>query len=414
MIVPELGLFDAFFPFLLLLTAGAFWSVHGLRPELRSSFWFATAFLFGALAFGVEFFGFMLPDFAQAFLGVACYCAMASCFVFGLVSRASRPPPFVIVSAIAVICTFAVAVFAMLNVHVLVRVCVAQLSAAIMLLIGVVQARQRFDTVTDKAVLAIVWCTLALLMVQPLIVGYFVGLPATAQAYDTSALFLTMGFMTTVSSVLSAGLLVREAVLLIVSDLKALADRDELTGILNRRGFDAAISGLIRRVELSDKRLAILAIDIDFFKQINDTHGHGFGDTVIQSVGQMLRAHRGETGLAARIGGEEFVLALEVASLEEACAMAELLRERWARQTFYANDKDIRSTASFGVSLHKDDDPILNTMRRADEALYQSKQMGRNRVSSEEDLKRSARDRNPVANERSGSDDYRAALKFSG
>lgn len=415
LLVPELSLLDIFYPFLLLLAAGGFWTVYGLRPKMRSAFWFALSFLFGTFAFSVEFFRFVLPDVARALFAVGFYCGMGAFLVFGLIIRAEREPPYIVISAIAVTCTLTVFAFALADVHVLMRVCTAQFSMALLLLIGVGYARRRFTTKTDKALLIVTSFMALLLIIHPTVIGYYVGLPSTPLDYDRSALFLTMGLLTMVAALLCAALLVREAIVVIIGELKTLANRDELTGILNRRGFDEAVEDFSRTAQSKGHQFAILAVDIDYFKRINDTYGHGFGDRVIHSLGQMLCAHHGDDGLAGRVGGEEFVMALAVSSLEEACHMAELLRQRWARQTFFADQEDVRSTASFGVSLHRADQSLAMTIAQADKALYHAKQSGRNRVSTDQDVRLAAlKQMTRFSDKAAAPDGAKVALKFSG
>jgi len=156
--------------------------------------------------------------------------------------------------------------------------------------------------------------------------------------------------------------------------------------LLNRRGFDEAIPKLVAQAENDDEQVAFILLDIDHFKQLNDDHGHAFGDNVLRSLGVLLNAHKSPNGLAARIGGEEFLLAFPTTSLNAACAQAELVRERWERHQLFDEDGEVSCTASFGVSLHLSGTSILAAIARADQALYGAKQTGRNRVKSQFDL----------------------------
>lgn len=385
--LPELSLFDIFYPFALLIAAGGFWSVLKLRPEMHSALWFALSLLCGALAFGVEFASIMLPESMQALFGAGFYSGMASFFVFGLILRAGRKPPYVAISAIASVSVLLVFVFSLIGISVLVRVGMAQFSSAALLLIALFYARHRFTTLTDRAVIAIMATNSVLLCVQPFIVWYMIGLPSANAEYDTSGLFMTMGMITTLFTVCAAMLLVREYIILIIEDLKFTANRDKLTGLLNRRGFeDEAMESLIAQTRTTQFQVAIILFDIDHFKLINDTYGHGIGDDILRGLGNLLSAHKGKDGVAARLGGEEFVLAIPAVSLEAACAQAELLRERVARQTCYDDATEVKCTASFGVSLCQPGEPFACAIARADEALYGAKQTGRNQVKSEADL----------------------------
>jgi len=384
--LPEFSPLDLFYPFALFLVAGAFWSVLKLRSEMRSALWFALAFASSGMAFCAQFFRHVAPDAIQALLGAGFYNAMAACFVMGIILRAGRKPPQIAIFSIAALSTLSIVILTMLNVHVLIRVCLTLLTASLLLMIALVFARQRIATHTDKAVLGIIASLAVLLFVQPLIVNHHVGLFSMDMAYDASVLFLNFGALTAVFSVLIATLLVREYVMVIINDLKNIAAKDKLTDISNRRGFEDSMPQLIEYAKAQNRDICFIVLDIDHFKAVNDTYGHGFGDDIIMALARLLAAHKSPEGLAVRLGGEEFLLAMPVSSLDEACTMAELIRERWSRRHHYCQTEDVRCTASFGVSMLRQGEPISAALARADQALYGAKKTGRNKVKSEEDL----------------------------
>lgn len=384
--MPEFTLPELLYAFALLVTAGSFWSVLKVRPEMRSAFWFGLAFLSGALAFGVEFLRFLIPIHIQALFGAGFYSAMAACFVVGLILRADKAPPRLLIGSIAGVSTLAVWLFALVDIHVLVRVCIAQFSSGLLLLVALVYARERRETTTDKAIITINMLTAVALFIQPVIVWLMVGLPQTSSQYDTSAMFITMGVFTTLSSISSAVLLVREYIMLIIDELRHVANRDKLTGLYNRRGFDGLIGGFIHEAEQAGTSVALIAFDIDHFKQINDTYGHGFGDDVLHTLGTMLRADQEQSGFAVRLGGEEFLLVMHLGSLCDAESRAGVIRERIEKHRFYIDGLGVKCTASFGVALYRHDETVLGALARADEALYGAKASGRNCVKTEIDL----------------------------
>lgn len=161
-------------------------------------------------------------------------------------------------------------------------------------------------------------------------------------------------------------------------ELERLAYRDALTGLGNRRMFDEALRQELAVATRTGRPLAILALDLDRFKRINDEHGHAAGDEVIRAVGAMIGQSVRQTDVACRYGGEEiFVLAPDCPA-PAAEAIAERLRARCASLTVGA--ARLRPTMSIGVSVY----PALSTETRlvadADEALYRAKEGGRNRV----------------------------------
>jgi len=157
---------------------------------------------------------------------------------------------------------------------------------------------------------------------------------------------------------------------------------DPLTGLYNRRGMELLVGDLFEQ----DLEMSMLALDIDFFKRFNDTYGHPAGDTVLRHVADALRkAIRGED-VAVRYGGEEFVILLPHTAMAGAMTVAETLRKRIAEMRLIRRHDKLRLptvTVSIGVSARKPDDDLDSLYQRADKALYISKTLGRNRVSSE-------------------------------
>jgi len=167
-----------------------------------------------------------------------------------------------------------------------------------------------------------------------------------------------------------------------LQDLQEQAITDPLTGLLNRRYLREYLPRELTRVRRNGASLAVIMIDIDYFKRINDTFGHEAGDLVLRELGALLRSHIRASDLACRFGGEEFALVLPDASLEGAMQKAEAIRASVKGLDLKCRDQPLgRITASLGVALfpgHAGDADSL--MRVADEALYHAKGGGRDRV----------------------------------
>jgi two-component system, cell cycle response regulator len=161
-----------------------------------------------------------------------------------------------------------------------------------------------------------------------------------------------------------------------------LAITDSLTGLYNRRYLETHLTNLIEHFVNRGKSLSILAIDVDFFKSINDTHGHDAGDKVLQELAVRIRQHTRSIDLCCRTGGEEFVLVLPSTDLETAELIAERLRKSVANRVFPIGDKQaVSATISIGLAELGDvTDSLERLLKRADEALYVAKREGRNRV----------------------------------
>ena len=170
-----------------------------------------------------------------------------------------------------------------------------------------------------------------------------------------------------------------------VSRLARLSSIDDLTGISNRRSFDAAISREWSRAGRYTKTIALLFIDVDYFKRYNDKYMHQAGDKVLASVAAVINLHaRRSADMAARYGGEEFALILTDTSMEDAMDIAEAVRKGVEDLRIEHADSDCADflTVSVGVAIGEqpDSDDYSPLITAADRALYQAKTAGRNRV----------------------------------
>ena len=163
-----------------------------------------------------------------------------------------------------------------------------------------------------------------------------------------------------------------------VSELKRTGLTDNLTGVDNRRSFDEQLAIEFEVARARERELALLVIDIDHFKRLNDTRGHAEGDRALRALAAILRKHTHKPDVAFRYGGEEFVVLMPGASAESALALAEQLRESVAAET--ASDHAL--TVSIGIAAMSDRRATSaeDLFREADSALYAAKSGGRNRV----------------------------------
>ena len=166
------------------------------------------------------------------------------------------------------------------------------------------------------------------------------------------------------------------------AELRQLASTDTLTGLPNRRQFLATLGTEVARIQrFADSPAALLMLDLDHFKQVNDHHGHAAGDAVLCQFADQLRAQLRKTDLAGRLGGEEFAILLVGADGVAAQEFAERLREQIARMSTPYRDQAVTVTVSIGVSsLRPTDLSADDVLARADQALYRAKANGRNRV----------------------------------
>jgi len=158
---------------------------------------------------------------------------------------------------------------------------------------------------------------------------------------------------------------------------------DTLTGIANRRIFLESLGAAISFAQRHQTPLSIIMADLDDFKSVNDTFGHNAGDQVLQAFATLLMENSRQEDLAARFGGEEFIMMLPGTDAEEAAVLGERLRCHWKEMTFPSFS--IQVTASFGVGDYQPEDTVDIFIARADQALYDAKMMGKNQVVVGED-----------------------------
>ena len=170
--------------------------------------------------------------------------------------------------------------------------------------------------------------------------------------------------------------------------LTLMAITDQLTGLANRRHFEQVLDAFYHQARRYNRQLSILAIDIDFFKAINDTGGHQVGDEVLRTVGRALEGLCRKADLPARIGGDEFCVILPETCASGAAIVAERIREMISAQEIQAGPKKITATVSIGVTDLNSGE--INSpdalMAMADEALYAAKKLGANRVFQAHDV----------------------------
>ncbi|MCP5090825.1 MAG: diguanylate cyclase [Gammaproteobacteria bacterium] len=164
---------------------------------------------------------------------------------------------------------------------------------------------------------------------------------------------------------------------------REMAIRDGLTGLFNHRHAEERLSKEFERANQFERSLAVLFIDIDHFKLLNDTHGHQAGDEILESIGHVLNEHTRESDTVGRWGGEEFIVIAPETDEQEASALAENVREAVSNGTFPYVDQQPGGhlSMSIGVATNRDDvQDAVALVGDADKALYRAKETGRNRT----------------------------------
>jgi diguanylate cyclase (GGDEF)-like protein len=171
------------------------------------------------------------------------------------------------------------------------------------------------------------------------------------------------------------------AIQLLQEHLRDQAIRDPLTGLFNRRYLYETLDRELARAKREHSSISVMMIDIDLFKNINDTYGHQAGDEVLITLGSLLKHGVRQSDIACRYGGEEFVLILPGVEQADAIQRAEAIRVQFSGMTIVYGKTNLAATVSTGIAFypqHGDDSYVLINL--ADKAMYQAKQAGRNQV----------------------------------
>jgi diguanylate cyclase (GGDEF)-like protein len=204
---------------------------------------------------------------------------------------------------------------------------------------------------------------------------------AAAEPYQQRVLFAALGSF---ALLVLVGLLFGGPIVRTLGDFRRIASQaatDSLTGLANRWTFDEELALEWRRAERVGDPLALVLVDIDDFKAINDTYGHQVGDEVLRGVGRVLSANVRQVDLAARYGGEEFAIIVPETDLEGAVQLAERLRVALEQERINVPDgSHIAVTASFGAAVKGGLPRAEQLVAAADATLYEAKRSGKNRV----------------------------------
>jgi two-component system cell cycle response regulator len=155
---------------------------------------------------------------------------------------------------------------------------------------------------------------------------------------------------------------------------------DELTQLHNRRYFIEALEGEFERANRYETEMALVILDLDNFKKVNDTYGHPTGDKVLSGIGKILKKLVRRSDLACRYGGEEFAVVLPNVSKESIYTVYDRFREMVSKQSFGHESKQFHITVSIGIAFSNDAESSDDLLAHADQALYQAKESGRNRI----------------------------------
>lgn len=376
-------------PLIFTLFAGAFYGLSRANRSLCGAQWFAVSYLVGAGAFVFDILRAAMPDWLAAFGSNTLYGLTGASFAAGMITRYRQRPPaaiwFVLAAALMTsIGAYGYFYFAAESLWP--RIYAINIGAGSILMIALFAIARAVRKPIDRAIFVIHALMTLQFFVRPVIVERLTTTPMTMDEYTHSLFFLSFHLIVGVIAIAMATALIAAMSLETFADLTRRSARDAMSGLLNRRGFEAETADAVPRLDAAGAPAAVILADIDGFKSINDRLGHAFGDLVLMEAGALFQAAGSGGRVAGRLGGDEYALFLPHATLEAARACAENLKRKFADTPFLSPSGERRFTASFGVSLRQPSEPLYEALRRADEAVFVAKSQGGDRVKTETDL----------------------------
>ncbi|RWN43897.1 MAG: GGDEF domain-containing protein [Mesorhizobium sp.] len=345
--------------------------------------WLAFGYLLGMAYSAIEF---SIPAFTDARLPVvaafAVFLAATIAFNGGLARKYGVALPWKPMLLFLLATTIAVYFVQDLPRQSLIRIMAYQLPYAVMQFVGLAivwSSRQKLARL-DRMLMAVLAASGLQFASKPFIAHALGGWGANPQAYLQSNYALVSQSLGTVFALALALLMLAILVRDVLAEVTSKSETDTLSRLLNRGGFtrhaELAVLGAMRQ----GVPVALVIADLDHFKSVNDSFGHASGDRVIETFAGFLREAAAAHHVAGRIGGEEFAIILPGTNLAAARLFAEGTRSAFGGLPIDGLPADNRCTASFGVAeLHPSED-FADLMRRADQALYQAKNAGRDCV----------------------------------
>ncbi|MAW82416.1 MAG: hypothetical protein CMI63_19435 [Parvularcula sp.] len=383
--MPAESYFQLMNPLVFLLFAAGFFTVHAVRPS-RAMLLLAISYVTGAAAFTSDFLEQAEILTISVIVVGAIYAITATLASAGLALYYRSSAPSRLYAAVFVIHVFLYDWSLTANGAGWMSSFIANFGCGVIFTIGLVAIRGHTPRKIDKLVFWLYAISCFQGFARPVVLLYASGGSLSPENFDQALFVMMLHFIVGACAVMFGMALLVACSTEIIEDLRHNSVTDRLSGIYNRRGFeDIAERALRERKE--NEFVAVILADIDHFKQVNDTKGHAYGDMVIAELGALFTEYADRDRIAGRIGGEEFAMMVMGEPIHAVKDLAEALRRDFGRLRIDADSGEEGAfTASFGVALRQPGESLLSVIARADEALYLSKELGRDRVSCEIDV----------------------------
>jgi diguanylate cyclase (GGDEF)-like protein len=340
-----------------------------------------------AVAFCCSGLGFVVNDFMRPFEAPVWriasnlfFMTAVVCACIGALLRVKARIPVTLYAIICALCAVSFCWFLFVSPSTEARVYIVNL--AIFVLAGTTSwtlARSRPQGGMDKLFIGLILALMLLGLLRPLAIAFRQLDTNSAGSLRESTYWATVQAATPILAMtIGLAFLIALAIKLF-DELSFEANRDFLTGLLNRRGFDKGVQRALAHQATEGRPPAVVIVDIDSFKQVNDSYGHAVGDDVIATVARTLVRHGG-ADLVARTGGEEFTLFYGSSDRSDLLALSDAISSALGSTEFAGMPSDKRVTVSMGLYARHGSETISEMMASADSALYTAKRSGKDRA----------------------------------
>ena len=363
----------------LLFAAAFFWMWRQRREHYIA--YAAAAYFCSAIAFLCQDVAPVLPMEAQRIPANLGFLLTGAFFAAAIVKRYALPVPWRAMAAVGGIAMAIFLWFLLVQPDISTRIYAISIGAG---LIAAMVVRALWPVskpfVIDKLLFGVAALSAVNLIVRPIILLALRGGFDSYAGFQQSLYWTTVQFSQAMVSIVAAICLMVAVAIDMLRELKVEANADDLSGLLNRRGFEANATAALRRCADEARAAALLVADLDHFKRVNDRHGHAVGDMIIATFGAHVRQLGPADMVAGRIGGEEIAVLLPGASIETARRLAEIIRIGFPTACAEQIPPSLVPTTSLGITAGRADEGLSELLRQADQALYEAKRAGRNRV----------------------------------
>ena len=341
----------------------------------------AAAYTATALAFLIQDVGPVLPMELQRLPANFLFLMTGVLFAAAIIKRYALPVPWRTMAVTVAVSTAVFLWFLIGSPSIAARILSISIGAgiiAIMVVVALWPIEKRY--LIDRVLFWVAAISALNLIVRPAVLLSLSGGFDNYDGFQQSLYWTTVQFSQAMVSIAAAISLMVAVAIDQIAELRREVDADNLSGLLNRRGFETQAATALRRCLEERRSVALIIADLDRFKSVNDNHGHAVGDAIIAAFGAHVRLIGPAEMVAGRIGGEEFALLLPGAGIEGARQLAEAVRTGLAAACAGRIPASLCPTASFGIAIGAPGTGLPALMHEADQALYEAKRTGRNRV----------------------------------